>query len=309
MDFNILCIVGFILSCILVVIIMPFFIKALKRRNINQVASQYALDEFKNKEKTPIMGGLLFVVLPVIAYIIINTNGLTDKKTLFVILSFVLYCLVGFSDDMLIILRNNNDGLSPITRLLMELGITVGLFFIFKDIIPMQVTIPFTTISISINPIIFVCFMSLLYMAEANAVNFTDGMDGLCAGVSFIGLIAFLIILIIRKAFPLFNKIFPKYDKLNESVEENVNVVKLTSSQTSGYAKGAKNQSMSYEISQAYRSVKASYKKGDSSAKDLGRYALKDRHEYFAEGVSAYMSGLRNKHTIAAYNIAKKYWK
>ena len=198
MSFNIICIIGFVLSCGLLMIVMPFFIKALKKRNVNQVTSEYALNEFKNKEKTPIMGGLLFVVMPVIAYFIINTNALQDRKTLFVILSFVLYCLVGFIDDMLIIIRNKNDGLSPITRLLMELAITVGLYFAFSDVINTQITIPFVNIGIQLNPIIFVAFMSLLYMAEANAVNFTDGMDGLCAGVSFIGLIPFVILMVIN---------------------------------------------------------------------------------------------------------------
>lgn len=199
MNYSILYVVGFILSCALVMIIMPFFIKMLKKRNVNQVSSEYALDEFKNKEKTPIMGGLLFVVFPVIAFVIINTSGLFDRKALFVILSFVLFCLVGFSDDMLIIVRNNNDGLSPITRLLMELVITVGLYFSFRDIIPTQITIPFTTIGVQLPAFVFVPFMSLLYMAEANAVNFTDGMDGLCAGVSFIGLIPLVIISIVHK--------------------------------------------------------------------------------------------------------------
>ena len=197
-NFILFCVACFILSLALIVIVMPYFIKALKRRNINQVTSEYALDEFKNKEKTPIMGGLLFVVLPIIAYVVLNAKGFADKKTLFVVLSFVLYCLVGFADDMLIINSGKNDGLSPISRLIMELGISIVLYFVFSDIIPCQITIPFTSISIKLPVFIFVPFMSLLYMAEANAVNFTDGMDGLCAGVSFIGLIPFVVLSILH---------------------------------------------------------------------------------------------------------------
>lgn len=194
MSFNIICAIGLILSIALMMIIMPFFIKTLKNRNVNQVTSEYALNEFKNKEKTPIMGGLLFVVIPLIVYFVINPNGLADKKAAFVILSFVLYCSVGFIDDMLIIIRNKNDGLSPITRLVMEFGFAVILYFLFKDIIPLSIVIPFTNTSINLPIFVFVPFMSLLYMTEANAVNFTDGMDGLCAGVSFIGLIPFVVL-------------------------------------------------------------------------------------------------------------------
>ena len=189
---------GFILSLALLLVIMPHFIQALKNRNINQVTSEYALNEFKEKEKTPIMGGLLFVVIPVIVYAIINIKGFLDPKALFILLSFVLYCVVGFMDDMLVILRNKNDGLSPISRLAMEFGISIVLYFIFKNVIPCHITIPFVNTRIELPIFVFVPFMSLLYMAEANAVNFTDGMDGLCAGVSFIGLIVYVVITYLR---------------------------------------------------------------------------------------------------------------
>ena len=191
-------ILGFLLSFITIFVLMPYYIKALKNRQINQVTSDYALNEFKNKDKTPIMGGLLFVIIPIIIYIIVNPKGIIEQSTLFVVLSFILFCLIGFLDDILVIIRNNNEGLSPLTRIIMEFIFSVGLYFIFSKIIPCQITIPFINIGIQISPIIFIPFMSLLYMAEANAVNFTDGMDGLCAGVSFIGLISLLILTIVR---------------------------------------------------------------------------------------------------------------
>lgn len=196
-------ILGFVLSIALLMIVMPFFISFLKKRNINQVTSEYALDEYKQKIKTPIMGGLLFVVLPIIVYSLCNRIGLTDRKVLFVLLSFVLYCTVGFIDDVLVIIRQDNEGLSPKTRLLMELVYVIVLFVLFRDIISMQVSIPFTTIGIDVPWFIFLPFMALLYMAEANAVNFTDGMDGLCAGVSFISLIPFVLYTIIYSEFNL----------------------------------------------------------------------------------------------------------
>ena len=186
--------IGLLLSVGLMILAMPKFITYLKSRNINQVTSEYALQEFKEKENTPIMGGLLFVVIPIIVYIIVYFNGLTDRRLLFVLLSYVLYCSVGFIDDCLVISSHSNEGLSPITRLIMEFGYALILFILLRDIIPMQVTIPFLRITVSLKWYIFVPFILLLYMAEANAVNFTDGMDGLCAGVSFIGLVAFYVL-------------------------------------------------------------------------------------------------------------------
>ena len=193
MNYLLLALIGFIVTLIVLIFLYPKYINLLKTRNISQVTSDYALQEFKDKEKTPIMGGLLFVVVPVLVYILININNLNNPSSWFIILSYVLYCSVGFIDDFLIIRSNSNDGLSAITRLIMELVYTIILFILFKDIIPMQVSIPFINIQIQLPWFIFMPFMSLLYMAEANAVNFTDGMDGLCAGVSFIALIPFII--------------------------------------------------------------------------------------------------------------------
>ena len=193
------CLIGFLASVIIIVLVMPNYIKKLKSFNITQVTSEYALEDFKAKEKTPIMGGLLFIVVPVLVFAVINFKGLSDKKLLFVLLSYVLYCTVGFLDDYTIVVKHNNEGLSEKTRLLMELVYAVVLFFVFRDVIPSQVSIPFTSISVHLSWFIFLPFMVLLYMAEANAVNFTDGMDGLCAGVSFISLIPMLIFTILYK--------------------------------------------------------------------------------------------------------------
>ena len=194
-------IIGFVLTLIAMLLVMPKYITYLKSRNVNQVTSEYALKEFKEKEKTPIMGGLLFVLIPIVIFIVINFKGLGDRRLLFVLLSYILYCSVGFIDDYLIISSHSNEGLSPITRLVMELVYGLILFVLFKDVIPMQVTIPFTNIGIQIKWFIFLPFMILLYMAEANAVNFTDGMDGLCAGVSCIGLLAFLVLCLVRSQY------------------------------------------------------------------------------------------------------------
>ena len=193
--------IGLLLSGGLMILAMPKFIAYLKKKHVNQVTSEYALQEFKEKEETPIMGGLLFVVIPIIVYIIIYFKGLGDRRLLFVLLSYVLYCSVGFIDDYLVISSHSNEGLSPITRLIMEFGYALILFILFRDIIPTEIAIPFLKVSIPLKWYVFVPFMLLLYMAEANAVNFTDGMDGLCAGVSFIGLVAFYVLSMFSKQY------------------------------------------------------------------------------------------------------------
>ena len=179
---------GFLISLFGVMFIMPLFIDVLKKRNISQTVSEYSLEEYKQKAKTPIMGGLLFVVIPSVVYIALDINGFLTHKMAFILLSYVLFCLVGFLDDLLIIIRKNNDGVSPLKKLIMEFIFTLVLYALFNDVITTYITIPFTNAVIDLG-ILYVPFMILLFLAEANAVNFTDGMDGLCAGVSFIGLL------------------------------------------------------------------------------------------------------------------------
>ena len=120
-DLFIILIIGFILSLGIVAIVMPFYIRLLKSLHYEQRVSEYALEEYKNKAKTPIMGGLLFVVVPIIVCIVVYPNIINDKSALMIMLSYFLFFLVGFLDDILIILRNSNEGLNPKLKMLMQL--------------------------------------------------------------------------------------------------------------------------------------------------------------------------------------------
>ncbi len=200
-DLFIILIIGFILSLGIVAIVMPFYIRLLKSLHYEQRVSEYALEEYKNKAKTPIMGGLLFVVVPIIVCIVVYPNIINDKSALMIMLSYFLFFLVGFLDDILIILRNSNEGLNPKLKMLMQLVFGLLIVLVFKDILDTRIIIPIIDISIDLGYIIYAIFAVFVFTAESNAVNFTDGMDGLCAGVSAISLIAFLILAIYLKRY------------------------------------------------------------------------------------------------------------
>ena len=204
MNFYVKSILGFVISLVLMLIVMPFYIKSLKKHNINQEVSEYALEEYKQKEKTPIMGGLLFVLIPSIVFCIIDFKALSEASTLMVLLSYVLYCLVGFLDDYLIIFRRDNNGLSPKLKLLMELVFAILVFIIFRNSLSFEIAVPFIHKAIKLSALIFLPLIIIMYLGESNAVNFTDGMDGLCAGVSSISLIGYLVILAVCKEYNVF---------------------------------------------------------------------------------------------------------
>ncbi len=193
-------IIGLVISVIGMVLVMPRFIAYLKKLNLNQ-CSEFQLEEFKKKANTPIMGGLLFVLIPVVVFVFIARRNL-DSRILFVLLAFLSFCLVGFLDDFMIILERNNAGLSPLTKLIMEALFTAGLYVLFKNDVSGLVDIPFTGITVEVF-YMYLPFMIAMFLAEANAVNFTDGMDGLCAGVSSVVCIGFIVLCVYMEEYVL----------------------------------------------------------------------------------------------------------
>lgn len=178
--------------------VMPHYICLLQKVGANQEVSEYALDEFKAKAKTPIMGGLLFVVFPVFICVVLMPNLIFDPQALFILLSFVIFGAIGFIDDFLILMRHNNLGLSPKKKLGMQLISALLLCLLFRDTLHSDIYLPFLHVQLSLAWL-YIPFAVLLFASEANAVNFTDGMDGLCAGVSFIALLPFVIIALLQK--------------------------------------------------------------------------------------------------------------
>ena len=123
----------FLISLLAVLILMPKFIDYMKRMSVRQSISEYSLEEDQKKAGTPIMGGILFILVPVLVTIVSTPSLLRDMETWIVMLSFVGYGLIGFVDDYLITVKKNNDGLSPKAKLLMQLVLAVIIFLMYKS--------------------------------------------------------------------------------------------------------------------------------------------------------------------------------
>lgn len=180
--------IGFILS----VIFGFFFIPFLKKINVRQKVSSY-LTLHKKKDGTPTMGGLIFIIPTILTVIILLfLKKIEFTENLFIVLFvFLSYAVLGFLDDFLIIKRGNNSGLSIIQKLFGQLFIAVIFFYIFihngNDPV-----LNIHTLGIKINMGWFHgIFLLFVLVASSNAVNITDGLDGLAGGLSAIAFIAF----------------------------------------------------------------------------------------------------------------------
>ena len=203
---HILLLIGaFLISLGVVMLAMPELIEYLKKLSLKQTVSEYALEDDQKKAGTPIMGGILFIIVPVcvslFASLLSGINVLGDEKYLITIVAFVGYGLIGFVDDYLIAVRKNNDGLKPGQKFAMQVVLAIVVFLLYRygDL---TISIPFTSIrfDMSWGYAVLALFM---FSGSSNAVNLTDGMDGLAAGVTIIALIPFLILSWMKDEFNL----------------------------------------------------------------------------------------------------------
>ncbi len=182
---------GFLVSCIFVVLLMPQLIKFLHKLNQHQVASEYSLQEFKEKAKTPTMGGIMFVLIPIVVSFLFFPQALNDLSSLTVVLAYLGYALIGFIDDYIIVVQKNNKGLPASVKFLMQLALAVAFYMMYQSNASLEVAIPFTQMTIHLGNW-YVLLVFFMFTGTSNAVNLTDGMDGLAAGTSFLALSPFV---------------------------------------------------------------------------------------------------------------------
>lgn len=183
--------ISLLLSLLLGLIILPI----LKKLHVNQSLSIYLKETHRNKQKTPTMGGIIFIIstlTTVIILLLCNKMNIT-YNLLIVLFTFLSYSLIGFIDDFLIIKRHNNDGLSELTKLLLQIIIAIIFFLMFLQENEPLIWIQSLRLKIDIGWYYGLLILFIL-LASSNAVNLTDGLDGLAGGLSVISFSALGII-------------------------------------------------------------------------------------------------------------------
>lgn len=178
----------------------PWFINRLKSRQIGQVIREDGPESHQEKAGTPTMGGSL-----ILFGLIVSTLLWCDLENRFVWLTLIVtigFGIIGFVDDYLKISKKNSKGLSGKIRLLAEFAIAGSAltFFFASDTLPpdlaLSLQLPFTNFQEShyIMPLwLYVGFATTVVVGTANAVNLTDGLDGLAIGPSVINAGTFMI--------------------------------------------------------------------------------------------------------------------
>lgn len=184
--------IGFLSSVVLGFFMVPL----LKRLRVGQKISIFVGEAHRKKEGTPTMGGLIFIVPTVCATIgLIFMNKVTYTSNIgIVLLVFIGYTLIGFLDDFLSIRKGNNEGLTVYQKLIMQVLIAIGFFYMYMRSGGQTAWVVGTLhIDIELGWLYGLAILFVL-VGASNAVNLTDGLDGLAGGLSAIAFIAYALI-------------------------------------------------------------------------------------------------------------------
>ena len=183
---------GFICAIICGLIFIPL----LKKFGIGQQVYEALNKRHLKKQGTPTMGGIIFI-LPVLAallYLYISGSITFSYNLTVLIFVFLAYGFLGFVDDYLKIKYKNNDGLSVVTKFMCQMAIALVFFYLFmKGGGSSVLRLSFLHIELNLGWL-FGIFIFLLLVGTTNAVNISDGLDGLCGGLSMIAFLAYGII-------------------------------------------------------------------------------------------------------------------
>ena len=185
-------VLGFVVSLVVGLALGPLVIKKLKEFHARQEEREEGPESHKYKAGTPTMGGILILFALTVSVLLFNGAEPSKLMALFLTLG---NGLIGFADDSIKAVKKRNLGLTAKQKLAGQAVISVIFCIalkVFADM-PTTVWIPFTDITVDLG-MAYYLFVFLIIVGATNAVNLTDGLDGLAAGSSAITAVAYVVI-------------------------------------------------------------------------------------------------------------------
>ncbi len=189
----------------LTVLMLPRLIKYLHELKFGQAIREEGPQSHMHKKGTPTMGGISFIIAIVISLIVaMFLDSSNIKYYILFIYTTISFSIIGYIDDMLIVVKKKNDGLAPRKKLMLQVLFSVIFYilvtFIYKDVNYIHIPVLDYNLNISYFYIIFLVFWQTGF---SNAVNLTDGLDGLATSVTIITTSTFALLAYKENNFPV----------------------------------------------------------------------------------------------------------
>ena len=163
-------------------------IPALRRMKAGQSIREDGPVWHMSKQGTPTMGGIMFIVGIAVALLTVGFKGFAEgvHEHLFVFLFALIYAAIGFLDDYEKLKKKQNLGLTAKQKFLLQLVVAVAFILLLrlKGILTPNLYIPFFNTYLKLPEIVYFIFAAFVIVGCVNAVNLTDGVDGLVSGVT-----------------------------------------------------------------------------------------------------------------------------
>ncbi len=180
-------IIAFVVSIIMGFIIIPI----LKKRKVGQIERDDGPQSHLKKQGTPTMGGIIIIITMILivmgtyGYLLVNGEKELANKLLPILLLTIGFGLIGFIDDFKKLVLKNTEGLKPSYKMIGLLIISVAyvVYLVYGLKIETQTYIPIIKTYIDMPVFVYIPFAIIVILGATNAVNLTDGIDGLSSSV------------------------------------------------------------------------------------------------------------------------------
>ena len=186
------CIVSFVLSAVG----GKFLIPALRALHVGQSIREVGPTWHNSKQGTPVMGGLMFIGSALVCILTALGSIRSGDYTYLIVYVFALiFGVIGFLDDFIKVRKKRNLGLTELQKLLLQL-IAAALYLVVlrkTGHLSSDLYIPFFNVSITIPWVLYLLLSIFIIVGTVNAVNLTDGIDGLASSVTLVVACAFML--------------------------------------------------------------------------------------------------------------------
>lgn len=182
--------IAFIIGVVVSLILGPIIIPALHKLKFGQNIRKEGPKSHLKKAGTPTIGGLIFIISIVVVMICMRYS-LTDKAMI-VLYGTLAFGLIGFLDDLLKIIHKDNEGLKAGQKFTLQIIFSIAIAVYGYKVLGTSVLIPFVDFKWDMG-ILYIPFVIFYFAAVTNAVNLTDGLDGLATSVTILVLTFFAI--------------------------------------------------------------------------------------------------------------------
>ena len=179
---------AFVLAFLFATAFGRFYIPWLQRQKAGQQIKEIGPNWHKNKSGTPTMGGVMFILALAFVCLTLGFEGMLHGNYvhIFMLLFALVFGAIGFLDDWEKIRKKQNLGLSAKMKFLLQLAAALVFVLLMRQIgyLKTQLYIPFWHVTVHIPDWLYFIFAAFVIVGTVNAVNLTDGLDGLASGTS-----------------------------------------------------------------------------------------------------------------------------